>query len=124
MTRNTEVLYNARCPVCRAEIAHYEAYAAQRDLPIRFIDLHTDDTARWGLTPDQAAKRLHVRHEGGILSGVDAFVHLWAQMPRYRTLARIVGVPGLRHAAAFVYNRILAPWLYARHRRRMARAPG
>ena len=44
----TEVLYNARCPVCRAEIDHYAGYARARDLPVTFHDLNSRDLANWG----------------------------------------------------------------------------
>jgi len=111
----TEVLYNARCPVCRAEIDHYRGYAEARGLPVTFLDLNSRDLADWGLDAEAAARRLHVRAGGHILSGVDAFLALWRALPRYRWIARIVALPGLRHAAHLVYERVLAPRLYARH---------
>ena len=66
MTTQTEVLYNARCPVCRAEIEHYQGYAEARGLPIAFHDLNSDDLASWGIDADAAAKRLHVRTDGRV----------------------------------------------------------
>jgi predicted DCC family thiol-disulfide oxidoreductase YuxK len=111
----TEVLYNARCPVCRAEIDHYAGYARARHLPVTFHDLNSRDLADWGIGADEAARRLHVREAGQVLSGVDAFIALWRALPRYRWIARVVALPGLRQAAHLVYERILAPRLYARH---------
>lgn len=122
MTTRTEVLYNANCPVCRAEIEHYQGYAEAQRLPIAFHDLNADDLDRWGVDADAAAKRLHVRQDGRVLSGVAAFLALWRAMPRYAWLARIVSLPGLRHAAGLIYERILAPRLYARHLAREGRA--
>ncbi|MFB9148678.1 thiol-disulfide oxidoreductase DCC family protein [Roseovarius ramblicola] len=121
-TTGTDVLYNARCPVCRAEIEHYRACSEARGLAVSFHDLNTRDLADWGIDADAAARRLHVRQGGQVLSGVDAFVALWRALPRYRWLARIVALPGLRHAAHFVYERVLAPRLYARHVARMHRS--
>lgn len=121
-TDKTAVLYNARCPVCRAEIDHYRAYAEARGLPLAFHDLNTRDLADWGIDADAAARRLHVRQGGRVVSGVDAFVALWRALPRYRWLARIVALPGLRHVAHLIYERILAPRLYARHVARMHRS--
>ena len=122
MTTHTEVLYNARCPVCRAEIDHYRSYAEARGLPIAFHDLNSAELASWGIGADAAAKRLHVRSEGRIRSGVAAFIALWRAMPRYAWLARIVALPGLRQAAGLIYERVLAPRLYARHLAREGRA--
>ncbi len=117
----TEVLFNADCPVCNFEIKHYSKYAADSDLAIRFDDLNACELARWGLDADTAARRLHIRHHGQVLSGIDAFVVLWGQMPRYRKLARLIGVPGIRHLATFAYDYILAPTLYVFHLRRLKR---
>ncbi|WP_101067773.1 thiol-disulfide oxidoreductase DCC family protein [Roseovarius salinarum] len=121
MTGQTRVLYNGACPVCRAEIDHYARYRTARGLPIVFDDLNRSDTAAWGISKEDAARRLHVRHEDRIYSGFPAFLLLWQQMPRYRPLAKVAGLPGFRHVAAGLYDRVLAPALYARHRRRMQR---
>jgi predicted DCC family thiol-disulfide oxidoreductase YuxK len=121
MTTQTDVLYNAECPVCRAEIEHYRSYAEARGLPIAFHDLNSGDLADWGIDADAAARRLHVRKGGRVLSGVAAFIALWRAMPRYAVLARIVALPGLRQIAGVIYERVLAPRLYARHLAREGR---
>lgn len=115
----TSVLYNANCPVCDFEIGHYARYAAKTGLPIRFDDLNTDARHVWGLDADTAARRLYVLHNGALTSGIPAFLVLWAQMPRYRVLARIVGLPGIRHIAAAAYDHVLAPLIYRWHLRRL-----
>lgn len=120
-TMETRVLYNDACPVCRTEIRHYARYAAEAALPLRFEDLNTDDLRDWGLTPDAAARRLHVLTDGQILSGIDGFLVLWAQMPRYRWLGRIVGLPGIRQTAAMAYDYVLAPLIYRWHLRQQGR---
>ena len=117
----TRVLYNADYPVCSFEINHYAAYAKAKALPLRFEDLNGDDLADWGLTRDQAARRLYVLREGVMLSGIPAFLTLWQDMPRYRFLARIIGMPGIRHLASGLYDHLLAPLIYRWHLRRQAR---
>lgn len=121
MTHEIQVLYNARCPVCRAEIAHYAGYVDANGLPVIFQDLNAGGLEHWGISADQAARRLHVRQDGRVLSGVDAFAALWAALPRYRWAARLVALPGLRQVASLMYERVLAPRLYARHLAREAR---
>lgn len=116
----TEVLYNAACPVCRREIEHYAEIAAQQDLPIRFDDLNAADAlAGWRLESDTAARRLHVRQGDTVLSGIPAFILLWQEIPRYRWLARIVSLPGVKRLAIWTYDGILAPLLYRWHRFRI-----
>lgn len=118
----TAVLYNAACPVCRFEIDHYADYAGREALPIRFEDLNATDMDRWGLTRDEAARRLYVLKDGVLLSGIPAFVALWREMPRYRWLARIVALPGIHCFASVTYDRVIAPILYHWQRRRYAGA--
>jgi len=120
----TRVLYNGDCPVCSAEINHYARYSAAQALPLTYDDLSDCDLARWGISRDEAAKRLHVMQDGKIYAGIDGFLVLWREMPRYRWLARVVGLPGMRQVASVVYDYILAPLLYAWHKRRDARSAG
>ena len=92
----TRVLYNADCPVCRFEIHHYRDYAEGGELDIAFEDLNTADLARWNLDADTAARRLYVLDGEEMTSGIPAFLVLWSRMPRYRWLARLVGLPVIR----------------------------
>jgi predicted DCC family thiol-disulfide oxidoreductase YuxK len=118
----TSVLYNSQCPVCSVEIRHYARYAGEAGLPIRFDDLNTDVWDQWGLDYDTAARRLYVLHGGVLISGVPAFLVLWAQMPRYRLLGRIVGSPGIKQIASAAYDHIFAPALYRWHLRRLRKS--
>jgi predicted DCC family thiol-disulfide oxidoreductase YuxK len=52
-----------------------------------------------------ALRRLHATDSNGRLHiGVDAFILIWQQLPRWRLLAILVGIPGLRHIATMFYN--------------------
>jgi predicted DCC family thiol-disulfide oxidoreductase YuxK len=114
--KDTTVIYNGDCPVCTREIAVYRARAQG---PVRFLDLNACDLGRFGLTPDQAARRLHVVEDGRLLAGVDAFRALWRATPGFGWLATLTGFPGVRHLTGAVYERVLAPALYRRHLRRL-----
>ena len=124
-SEQTCVLYNADCPVCSYEINHYAAYSNREELSIRFDDLNDQNAlGAWGLDADTAARRLHVLKDGNLLSGIDAFLVLWTDMPRYRVLARIVSVPGVYHVACAAYDHILAPLIYRWHIRRLNKTNG
>jgi hypothetical protein len=60
-----------------------------------------------------------VLHDGVLTAGVPAFLILWAQMPRYQTLGRIVGLPGIKQIAIAAYDHVLAPLIYRWHLRRV-----
>jgi len=118
----TEILYNGSCPICSKEIEAYRRSADARDLPLTFHDLADTDLTAWGLDADRAARRFHVRRSGEILVGLEAFRALWVEIPHLRWLARVAGLPLIRPMAHLIYDRVLAPILYASHRRRQARA--
>ncbi len=116
----TRVLYNDTCPVCSFEIDAYRRRAEASDLPIRFDRLAM--AATWGVTPDQAARRLHVLHRGHLLTGVPAFRALWSEIPHLHWLARVTAWPFVGAAAVTLYDGLLAPVLYRMHLRRQKRA--
>lgn len=116
---DTRILYNDTCPLCRFEVGHYRAAATRDGAPLRFDTLQ--EAARWGLTEDQAARRLHVLQGGNLLSGLEAFRAIWAALPRWRWLARVTGWPVIRPVVTLLYDRIAAPLLYRAHRRRQAK---
>lgn len=94
-------------------------YAGNTGLPIRFDDLNSEARVQWGLDADTAARRLYVLHDGALSSGIPAFLVLWAQMPRYRWLATVVGLPGVKQITAAIYDFVLAPAIYRWHLRRL-----
>jgi hypothetical protein len=107
--------------VCNFEIQHYAKYAGDNNLPIRFDDLNSDSLEQWGIVSDTAARRLYVAHQGALTSGIPAFLVLWAQMPKYRWLGRIVGLPGVKQIASLLYDYVLAPFIYRWHLYRLRR---
>lgn len=121
MSQSTKVLYNADCPVCSLEINHYIKYSQDRALEIDFDDLNSCDLARWGLTADDAAKRLYVLQNGALLDGMPAFLALWSEMPRYRLLGRLCGLPIIRPVTEKLYDKVAAPLIYKWHLRRLAK---
>ena len=119
------VFYNGACPICGAEVRHYQALAARDGAPLAWVDISRERDALLGYGIDAAGakRRLYAAlGDGRLLAGVDAFAALWLRLPRYRRLARIVTMPGLKGAAALVYERVLAPglvWLDRRRERRV-----
>lgn len=120
----THVLYNAACPVCTLEMDHYRKRAARDALPLRFDDLNGPDLEEWGITPNEAARRLHVRSNGQILSGLPAFRALWREIPHVRWLATVTGLPVIRPVMDWGYEHVFAPILYRAHLRRVAKREG
>jgi predicted DCC family thiol-disulfide oxidoreductase YuxK len=119
------VLYNGGCPVCRAEMSRYKRLGGAATADLTFHDVARDPSplAPLGVTVDGAKRRLHVLDtDGRLIKGIDGFILLWRQMPRYRWLARVVGLPGIRWGAIAIYDGLLVPLLWQWNRRRERRA--
>ena len=121
MSEHLTVIYNGSCPICSREIAHYRAKALAQNANLSFVDLSAENPARFGLTRDDAARRLYVARGPVLVSGIDAFGLIWSRLRGYRWLGRLARVPGVREILRFAYDRIAAPALYAWHRRREER---
>ncbi|UWQ22564.1 thiol-disulfide oxidoreductase DCC family protein [Jannaschia sp. W003] len=118
-TAAVAVLHNGRCPVCRHEIEAHRRTAAREGLPLAFDDLHSPDRAGWSVDADAAARRLHARlADGRVVRGFEANLAMWRAVPRWRPLARVAGLPGLRPVLAWLYERAFAPLAYRMHLRR------
>jgi predicted DCC family thiol-disulfide oxidoreductase YuxK len=85
------VYFDGACPLCAAEIAYYRRQDTAR--AVRFLDAAQDWTVLGSdLGKRQAMARFHVRtSEGGLVSGVAAFVELWRALPRWSWAARLAG---------------------------------
>lgn len=118
------VLYNADCPVCRLEIDRHRAAAARHGLPLAFDDLNGTARGAWGVSEDDAARRLHVRTARGVVTGFDANLAMWRAIPGWRRVARIAALPVLRPVLAWLYERAFAPLVYRLHLHRRARGKG
>jgi predicted DCC family thiol-disulfide oxidoreductase YuxK len=94
MGSDLTVYYDGGCPLCRAEIGHYQhCRGAER---IAFVDVGRD-APQVGLGPDldrgDALRRFHVRSaDGRLVSGAAAFARLWRVLPNWRWLSRLVEV--------------------------------
>lgn len=108
------ILYNGGCPICAREIAHYRRLASRSAAPLAFEDLRDANLEVWNLDADTARRRLHALDGDSRLDGFDAFHALWSLLPGWRWLARVTGLPLIRPVVGYVYERLLAPWLYRR----------
>jgi predicted DCC family thiol-disulfide oxidoreductase YuxK len=88
------VLYDGECPLCRREIALYRGIRS--DAAVCFVDISVDTALPAGVSRQQLLARFHVQRADGVLvSGAEAFLTLWAQLPGWRWLARAGRLPGM-----------------------------
>ncbi|MEM6388089.1 MAG: DUF393 domain-containing protein [Pseudomonadota bacterium] len=113
------VYYDGACPLCTAEISHYETREGADRLCFVNVAAAQSDAGP-GLDRDAALKRFHVRKaDGTLISGAAAFIEIWRVLPGWRWLARFARVPGVPWLLERAY-RIFLPvrpglsWIAAR----------
>lgn len=90
MERKVTVYYDGLCVLCSREIDHYRRQAGSEGL--LFVDI-TDalfNAQNEGVDPLLVHKVMHVKAASGELkTGVDAFITIWQQLPKYQRIAKI-----------------------------------
>lgn len=118
MTQPIRILYNDTCPICSREMGVYARSDGADQM--QFCALNT--AAQFGLDADTAARRLHVLQDGKLIAGMDAFIAIWAALPKWAWAARLASLPVIRQSLGAVYDYILAPIIYRMHLRRISRS--
>ena len=122
--RRLTTYYNGGCPVCRTEIRHYKRISRARALDLAWCDVARDRfiAKRMGLDREDVKRRLHaVDREGRLFVGVPAFAAIWRELPGYRWAGWLISRPVIGPLACLIYDRVLAPTLYALNRARERR---
>ena len=108
------VYYDGKCGLCRKEISHYKKIATEGQFIWSDIAHDAAHLSQLGVSQMDALRRLHATDRNGKLHiGVDAFILIWGQLPTWRPLAILVGLPVVRYIAAMLYNRF-ADYRFAR----------
>lgn len=101
----TTVYFDGLCPLCSREIEHYQNSAGSA--AIRFVDItHSGFDARVeGVDPKKVHQHLHVKDsQGRIRTGVDGFIEIWRQLPRYQWLATAANPAPVKAALRIGYS--------------------
>ncbi len=109
MAERPQVYFDGGCPVCSREIAFYRARPGADGLV--WVDVNASDPQALGpgLTPQAAMARIHVRRpDGTLVSGAAAFGVMWRELPGFRWLGRLLGVPPFGALAEWLYRGFLA----------------
>ena len=108
------VYYDGKCGLCRKEISYYRKIADDGQFIWSDIAHDAMPLSLLGVSQMAALRRLHATDSNGTLHiGVCAFILIWKQLPTWRLLAILVGIPVLRHIAAMFYN-VFADYRFAR----------
>ena len=108
------VFYDGKCGLCSREIGHYMKISPPTIFIWHDIANEPQHLKKIQVTQRDALRRLHVTDQAGtIYVGIDAFITIWKKLPRWRLLALICDIPGVRFTLSLLYNRF-ADWKFSR----------
>ena len=99
-----QVYYDGDCPACSREMDRCRRLAGPEALD--FVDINRDMSALAadGVSYEAALARIHVRDpQGRLHRGIAAYAVLFAELPRYRWLARLLRLPGVEPVLDRIY---------------------
>lgn len=83
----TAIFFDGSCPLCAREIAFYRGRRGGEDLQWVDVSSMPEGDVAPGLSKRHALARLHARTaDGRLISGGEAFAHLWSALPAFRLL--------------------------------------
>ncbi len=92
--------------MCRREIGIYQSL--QADQAVAWQDVSAPTSALAAQERQALMARFHVQlPDGRLLSGAQAFVALWAQLPGWRYLAKFAAIPGITPLMELLYRGFL-----------------
>jgi predicted DCC family thiol-disulfide oxidoreductase YuxK len=103
------VLYDGRCPRCRASLAWLTA--ADPDHVLDPLDLNAVDVraVHPSLSPEACVRSMHVvTQKGQVKVGFDAVRHVLCSVPLFKPLGVMGSLPGVAWAGNRVYDRLAA----------------
>lgn len=105
--------FNESCSICRAEINHYKKINSS----INWIDVIKDKNASkdTNLNSKDLIRRLHVIKNDKLYKGLDAFLIIWDEIPRYKFLSKLTKLPLIYHLGWLIYE-IFALFLYYKNK--------
>lgn len=103
----TQVYFDGSCPLCQREIAVYRNL--KPDQPIEWVDVSSPNpTLPEGFNKHELMQRFHTQTaDGRVLSGAEAFVFIWSQLPGWRVLALLAKLPGMLRVMEWGYRGFL-----------------
>ena len=112
-----KVYYNESCSICRAEINHYKKQNIEE---IDWVDITNNiDAEKETLKNDKTLlRRLHVKKNGKIFSGAEAFLLIWKNIPKYKFLYKIFKLPIIFQIFFLTYE-IIAFFLYLKNKKQI-----
>jgi predicted DCC family thiol-disulfide oxidoreductase YuxK len=109
-----KVYFNNTCKICKAEI---DLYKKEKIKQINWIDITDNQSARSDTNKNykELLRRLHVKKNGKVFSGAEAFLLVWKNIPKYNFLYNFLKLPVIFQIFSIGYE-IIAFFLYLKNK--------
>ena len=112
-----KVYFNNSCKICRSEINLYKKENIQ---DIDWIDITNNSDAEKDTfrNDKQLLRRLHVKENGQIIQGAEAFLYIWKKIPKYKFLYKFFKLPIIFTIFKYGYE-MVAFFLYLKNKKQL-----
>ena len=106
--------FNESCNICRTEINHYKKVNTN----IEWINVIGNKSALndTKLSASELIRRLHIIKDNKLHKGLDAFLIVWEEIPRYKILSKFARLPIIYNIGWLIYE-FIALLLYVKNKK-------
>ena len=112
-----KVFFNNSCKICRSEI---NLYKKENIKDIDWIDItnNSDAEKETSRNDKELLRWLHVKENGKIIEGAEAFLYVWKKIPKYKFLYKFFKLPIIFSIFKYGYE-IVAFFLYLKNKKQL-----
>ena len=112
-----KVYFNNSCKICRSEINLYRKENIQN---IDWIDITDNKEAEKETSRNdkELLRRLHIKENGKIIQGAEAFLYVWKKIPKYKFLYKFFKLPIIFTIFKYSYE-VNAYFLYLKNKKQL-----
>ena len=112
-----KVYFNNSCKICRTEI---NLYKKENIKDIDWIDItnNSDAEKETSRNDKELLRRLHVKENGKIIQGAEAFLYVWKKIPKYKFLYKFFKLPIIFTIFKYGYE-MIAFFLYLKNKKQL-----
>ena len=112
-----KVFFNNSCKICRSEI---NLYKKENIKDIDWIDItnNLDAEKQTSRNDKELLRRLHVKENGKIIQGAEAFLYVWKKIPKYSFLYKFFKLPIIFTIFKYGYE-MIAFFLYLKNKKQL-----
>ncbi|WP_440928538.1 thiol-disulfide oxidoreductase DCC family protein [Candidatus Pelagibacter sp.] len=112
-----KVFFNNSCKICRSEI---NLYKKENIEDIDWVDItnNSDAEKETSRNDKELLRRLHVKQNGKIIQGAEAFLYVWKKIPKYKFLYKFFKLPIIFTFFKYGYE-IVAFFLYLKNKKQL-----